>query len=244
MPLDPEEEKKFAELRDKCRELKVMPPPEIKIGIQVHDKDGNLTYEDIQRGHSWNRNFYNLMFAAATLCPGSGSNNFGAGYMSGKSPAGVNTYGAGNSAGYFCSLGGGAGVTGTSFVNPTTTNSYGIVVGTGDTAFDKDQYALASIIASGNSSGQLAYNAMAANTIAYTAGSKTWKATSSRIFNNNSGGSISVKETGLYFYGSYFASGYSYNMIERSVLSPTVAVANGAQLTVTYEISMDFSDID
>jgi hypothetical protein len=33
-------------------------------------------------------------------------------------------------------------------------------------------------------------------------------------------------------------------LTERSVLDPTVLVANGAQLTVTYEISMDFSSID
>jgi hypothetical protein len=60
--------------------------------------------------------------------------------------------------------------------------------------------------------------------------------------NNNSGGSITVKEVGLMYVGNTYNN--DYHLVERSVLSPTVAVANAAQLTVTYEISMDFSAID
>lgn len=44
--LDPQEEAKFAELKDKCRELKVPAPPEIMIGLQVHE-GGVLTFDDI-----------------------------------------------------------------------------------------------------------------------------------------------------------------------------------------------------
>jgi hypothetical protein len=78
----------------------------------------------------------------------------------------------------------------------------------------------------------------------YTSGTKTWENTIIRIFNNNSGGVIVIKEAGLYWSGYLFDTSIGYHMHERSVLSPTVAVANGAQLTVTYAISMDFSAID
>ena len=61
--LDQKEESKYKELKDKCRELHVPVPPEIHIGLQVHDKEGNLILDDLQRGHSWNRNFYNLIFS-------------------------------------------------------------------------------------------------------------------------------------------------------------------------------------
>jgi hypothetical protein len=57
-----------------------------------------------------------------------------------------------------------------------------------------------------------------------------------------------VAETGIYWSGwiSPAAAGAlsGVRMIERSVLSPTVNVPNGAQLTVTYSISLDFTAID
>ena len=119
--------------------------------------------------------------------------------------------------------------------------TYGILVGTSDTAFSVENFAMGALIATGNGAGQFAYSAEKTQTTAYTGGAKTWKTTRSRIFNNNSGGSITVKEAAIAGYN--VGQGQSL-LFERSVLAPTVAVANGAQLTVTYEISMDFSAID
>lgn len=232
--LNPIEEAKFARLKAMCRELKVPAPPEIMIGLKVHDKDGILVFDDVQRGHSWNRNFYNFAYGTLACGVGGNVNAFGTGYMSSKDSSGTIGY----SPVYYPRLD--AGIIGTlgSVVN-------GIVLGTGDTAFSPENYTLSALIGSGNGVGQLAYSAMAAPAISYTAGTKTWKTTHLRIFNNNSGGSITIKEVGLrstIFY--FYYAGYSYYLIERSVLSPTVPVANGAQLTVTYEISMAFTAID
>ena len=226
--LDPKEEARFEELRDVCRELKVPSPPQIMIGLQVHDKDGNLTFDDVQRGHSWTRNFWNRIFIHATGGVTNGA-SFGAGYMTQK-----NSSGSVQSIGYLPWWS----VTEFMGAGDAGSSTNGISVGTGDTAFNVDQYILVTPVAHGNSASQLAYSAMSAATSAYTAGTKTWKTTLVRVLNNNSGGSITIKETGIYF---YVAAGF---LLERSVLSPTVAVANGAQLTVTYEISMDFSSID
>ena len=228
--LDAAEEAKFAELKDKCRELKVPAPPEIMIGLKVHDKDGVLIFDDVQRGHSWTRNFYNFLFGVASTGAGTAA-TFGAGYLTRKETGG--TVGAmGLQVNNRNSV---------NFLYNTTNNaSYGTVVGTSDTAFSVEHYQLQALIAHGNGAGQFFYAIQDQPVTLYTGGAKTWASTSSRIFNNNSGGSITVKEVGLIYYGF----GFSYSLFERSVLAPTVAVANGAQLTVTYKISMDFSAID
>lgn len=239
--LDPKEEARFEELKVMCRELKVPSPPQIMIGLQVHDKDGNLTFDDVQRGHSWTRNFWNFMFGTASSAANiSGAQtSFGAGYLSGKTTGGTITgtqyYGvqlADNCQG---------------FINTAANANYGILIGTDDTAFNISNYYLGAIIASGNGASQMAYQAQdqTDNVLAYNGGTKVWSNTFARIFNNNSGGSITVKEVGLVCWtGLFFSIISAHALFERSVLSPTVAVANGAQLTVTYEISMDFSSID
>jgi len=222
--LNPIEEKKYQELKDRCRELRVPPPPDIMIGLQVHDENGILVFDDVQRAHSWTRNFWNQCMYAMTGGPLSGS-----------------TYAAGSSAIKY-TYGGIAATAvwpGTpSCIGTLGSTINGIVVGTDDTAFALTQFALGALIAHGTGAGQFSYAAQGAWSSAYTAGTKTWKSTTSRIMNNNSGGSITVKETGLYHSPSNTV------MIERSVLAPTVTVATGGQLTVTYEISMDFSAID
>lgn len=235
--LDPKEEARFAELRAICRELKVPAPPEIMIGLKVHE-GGGLTFDDVQRGHSWTRNYWNLMFCSGSDAPGDGGGSFGAGYMSAKDVSGN----VAATAGYTCVRSSGL-ILGGGFHPNTSVATSGIVVGTGDTAFSINQNALAAQIAHGNGAGNFSHTAMNDPTLSYDAGSKTWTIVASRIFNNNSGGSITVKETGLYT-DFYCFNSSAKKMIERSVLDPTVAVANGAQLTVTYEISMDFSAID
>ena len=226
--LNPQEEAEFKKLKDKCRDLKVPAPMDIFIGLQVHDHAGVLVFDDLQRGHSWTRNWYNWSIFSSCYFTNSQS-SFGAGYASIKR--------------------GNASIAGTYFglnyhgVYPGIANSdtYGIQVGTGNAAFSAEQYALDAIISNGMSSGQLSYQATPATTAVYdnTPGAEKWTCTQSRIFNNNSGASITVKETGITSYNL----GTTY-LIERSVLDPEVTVANGAQLTVTYNFSMDFSAID
>ena len=219
--LDIKEEAKFDELKGMFRDLKLPPPPEVFIGLQVH-KDGELIFDDKQRGHSWTRNFYNYKCLMGTNA-GYVSTNFGAGYISGKL---VN---AGMDTALMRSLAG-------KMTTGALATTNGIVVGTSDTAFSVEQYALGALIAHGTGAGQFAYQVSGFVSKAYA--SKVWTATSSRIMNNNSGGDITVKEVGLY---SFI---YDCFLTERSVLSPAVTVPNGAQLTATYEISMDFSSID
>jgi hypothetical protein len=230
--LDLKEEARFADLKNMCRELKVLAPPEIMIGLQVHDHNGVLTIDDIQRGHSWTRNFYNFMFDIASHPTLGADGTFGAAHMNIKNTAGTIS---------ITPLSWSNGAIQSTFPGAVSITTYGIVVGTGDTAFSAEDYILSALIAQGVGAGQFSYQGGTSDVSAYNAGTKTWKTTQTRIMNNNSGGSITVKEVGIIAWNS---NALHYSLWERSVLSPTVAVANGAQLTVTYEISMDFSAID
>ena len=228
--LDLVEEIKFAELREKCRELKVMAPPEIMISLKVTEKDKTI-FDDIQRGHSWTRNFYNaIMFHMFQF--GNTQTQFGAGYASSKF-----TNGAVNGSGYYLTGGSLCGII------PAAANldTIGIVLGTGTTAFSTEQFALAAKIAQGVGAGQFTYLAQSVATAAYNSGTKVWTVTHSRVFNNNSGGLIVVREVALF---SAMGSSIAGPMYERSVLSPEVSVPDGAQLTVVYNISMSFAAID
>lgn len=237
--LNPAEEAKFAELKEKCRELKVPAPPEIIINFRVRDRNGVLVLDDDQRAHSWTRNYYDIMCSQiSTVAMGTGG-VLGAGYLTCKNTAGSIPTNASKSAQYSNSNG----ITGAGIIEATSSGDHGILIGTGTTAFSPENYGMGTKIVSGIGSGQMSYVAMAASSATYTADTKTWAATVARIFNNNSGGSITVGEVGLVTFTTV-QSMAAYWLVERSVLSPTVAVADGAQLTVTYTISMDFSAID
>jgi hypothetical protein len=221
--LDAKEEAKREQLKAKCREMKVLPPSDIFIGLQVHEK-GKLIFDDIQRGHSWTRNYWNSMFAHVSNCSIVDS-SFGAGYISCKDTAGTFRYQANTLL-----------ICGKIMVESANVTN-GIVVGTGTSAFDVEQYALDALIESGSSAGKLYYNTSVVSSTTYA--SKKWTVVGSRIFNNNSGSSIVVAETGL-----HGAQSPLIWLMERSVLSPAVTVPDGAQLTVTYTIVDDFSAID
>lgn len=237
--LNPTEEAKFKDLRDKCRELKIPMMPEVFIGLKVHDKSGVLTLDDIQRGHSWTRNFYNFLYSQSTWV-GASAASYGVGYISSKDVSGN----IGSSADYALQAVAHT-LAGNHWQYNAAASTYGIQVGTSDTAFSAEHYTMQALIAHGTGAGQLSYAAMSAASKAYNAGTDTWTTTHTRVFNNNSAGSITVKEVGLVAYlRTFSASGSNYCLMERSVLDPTVAVAVGAQLTVTYTISLDFAAID
>jgi hypothetical protein len=120
------------------------------------------------------------------------------------------------------------------FYNATANASFGIVVGTGTTAFHLDDFVLETKIAHGNTASCLYYQAQVAPVTAWT-GNPDYDLNilHTRIFNNNSGGEIIVKEVGLiYADGAYIAS-----LLSRDVLAAPVTVANTAQLTVSVSIT-------
>ncbi len=239
--LDPNERKKLWEQIDEAsRKLGVMTVPKLHVGMKV-EKEGIVLCDQREEGHSWTRNMWTAVFGVHAHCGGTGTATFGAGHRSAKTTGGTIRAGADLAINFLR--------TGYSTPEPIygfcfngTTNLQGIVVGTGDAAFSVDNYNLATIIDAGSSAGQLIHNAMSTPSLDYT--SKVWTATLARVFNNNSGGSITVKEVGIITNSIFFYSGSEKFLIARDVLASPVSVVNGAQLTATYEISMDFSSID
>jgi hypothetical protein len=207
--------------------LDLAPKLKITVRMTVKEADGRISYDKEEPARSFNRNFWNTLFSAVANAGGD-SANFGSGYMSGKIVGGTIYHGAG-----FCAPASG-------FLGLISNSAFGIVIGKTATAFNFEQYALAAQIIHGTGTDQMSHQAQAYPTISWTVGTLTWLAVHTRIFNNNSLASINVNETGLYSNAYVFAGGTQNIMIERNVLGGPVAVGVGAQLTVTYNISLVF----
>lgn len=114
----------------------------------------------------------------------------------------------------------------------TADHTWGLVVGTGTNAVALSDYGLQTIIADGTSAGQLQYG-QGSYTNPITTGS-TRQFTLIMTLTNNSGGSITVNETGIYV---KTASNFKF-CVERSLESPGVAIADTATGTLTYTIGV------
>jgi len=229
--ITPEHLAKLDQIDRNCIAMHVPTPPKTFINMQVHDKEGNLTLDYSMPSRSWVRNAYNRLASQMLELDGATVTGSATAYEAGslkikQQNATVYTYGEW--------LTGAQTYTTAAISNDT----YGIIVGTGNTAESFEHYALAAKVANGTSAGQISYQAQDAPVGAYNSDTKKWTATITRIFNNNSGGSISVAEVG-YVCQLYYAAAKDM-LVCRDLLAEAVAVANGAQLTVTYTIEMTY----
>lgn len=193
---------------------------------------GILVHEHWEEGHSWTRNAWNGWNMMMMDCSASGIAEFRSGVLSSRA-YGSNTLVSGTS--NFAVRGNDGIFSGYGFYNNAADASFGILVGTDDSEFCSDDYCLYSLIAHGNGAGQFAYTSQGAPVTVYNSGDDTWSTTHKRIFNNNSGSEITVKETGLGYRGASMLN--YYPLMARDVLDTPVAVPNGAQLTVEYTIT-------
>ena len=109
-------------------------------------------------------------------------------------------------------------------------SAYGIQVGTGTGAESINDTALGVQIATGTSAGQLQYGTVTFAAPSTTATTTTFRIT--RVFTNGSGGTVTVQEIGL---ASRKATGTAFLLIRD--LTGVVAVTNGQQLTVNYDMT-------
>jgi len=113
---------------------------------------------------------------------------------------------------------------------PADDDNYGILVGSGTTAFSVNDYDLASPISNGTGSGQLSYGEM--SVVASGDDYKQWQ----RSFDNNSGADITVNEIGMAAKVTREEAGSQvvyYVLLARDVISATT-VPNGGRITVKY----------
>jgi len=186
----------------------------------IVEKKGKILFHHRGPSHSFVRNWYNFIFCGSVGYQSSGS-SYGEGYLTSKQQNNTVSYFTYNSDDrYFA---------------PYGNIDYGILVGRGTTAESFESYSLANKITHGSGTNQLVYNAQSSTTVSYTSSSKTWLATFQRVFNNNSSAAILITESGL----ACYCSGLNI-LISRDLLSSSVNVPVGAQLTVKYYISMQF----
>ena len=112
----------------------------------------------------------------------------------------------------------------------------GIFCGTGDTAVAIDDYKLEAVIASGVAAGQFDYKGAATIGDVTLDGSQA-KFVVSRHPVNNSGGSITVREIGIYA-TAYVAASQKYMCAVRDVLVTPLAVPDGGGITVDYTLAV------
>jgi len=104
----------------------------------------------------------------------------------------------------------------------------GLVVGSGDTAVDIEDYSLETIIANGTSAGQLQYSAVTFG--APTETSTVAKFIVTRTFTNGSGGDVTIKEIGLIGRGNYDS------LLIRDVLTSPETIAHTEKITFNYTL--------
>ena len=230
-------EKHYQQLRRLGQRLGI-PTFEAFLEMEVQDGRGRIIHSHRQRSHSWTRNAYNSLFCQIALKNASDV-TFGAGKLSFK--AGNNSIYSGNKI-YVSPNGGASGSdldllqsNNVSFLGSAGADNQGIIVGSGNMAESFEDYALATKIAHGNTAGQLSYSASNPHAVGYNADTKTLIDTLVRYFNNNSGGSIEVREMAI---ATGYVNGGAFFMMSRDVLGSTITIPNTGQLKVTYTIQL------
>ena len=214
-------EEEYQELHRLSKQL-YLPAAEAFLALETRDRDGIITDVYRQRSHTWVRNLWNQVIGnIATAVTDTAT--FGAGHINWKSTAATITNLIVTTAE------GGQGS-----VAAGNTN-YGILVGTGTTAWSFEDYALATKIAHGTGSGQLSYAGQVAPSLSWNSGTRVYSIQIQRQFSNNSAGSITINEVG--FFQNVAAA---YIMMCRDVLAVGKTLAPGANTTASYVFTLTY----
>lgn len=197
---------------------------QLELVYTVSDKDGNVRHEQVETGHSFLSNFIKMLFCHMMFhhAPDTGSvltlTDTG-----GTVRTGLQQY---------------AHEINSTFMDCNATSAiddYGILVGTGSTAVDIDDYALDTKVVEGTGSGQMEHGNHSIVNSTHDGSSYSY-AGITRTFANNSGGSIVVAEIGLACRNHWESTTNRYFLLLREVLGATVTVLDTEVLTVTIRV--------
>lgn len=210
--------------------------PVVESHLIISLKEPGKKEREVYRGRSrtFTRNFWNNIYLYGAAANNVLGGTFGQGCLNIKDTGGTNFSANGNngnnSPAIVC-FGPSAATLGTATV--------GIVVGTGAREEWFNAANMHAQVGSGNGAGQLLYSAQNAVVQAWDATTDKFTTTHTRVFNNNSGGTIVVREVGIQGANTAAISVNPFLMV-RDLLAAPVSVVNAAQLTVTYQISLTF----
>ncbi len=231
---------KIQQHRKLTAELGVPTMPDIHIFHQVKSKDGVVLSEGWEQGHSWTRNGWNLVGSAMmdssynpSVAYSTGEGSFRRGFLTMKTTAGSLISDVNRLWNVVASI------DGSGAHNTSTTSTYGIQIGTSAEPFHPDDFVLWGLVSNGTGSGQMSYVAQTTQLPAFDSPTNTWSCDYNRLFNNNSSASISINEVGL---SMQMASGTF--LVTRDVLSSTLVVPVGGQVSFTIRLSANMSGME
>jgi hypothetical protein len=218
-----------------------IPIPMTFLEMQVKMPGGEIVHWHKQRGHTWVRNAYNLLFSQLTATDGNDV-TFGAGKITFKDTgasvgssatplANVNTS---NSNPFSSSME----TSGAGYRGASAAAGNGITVGSGIGAESFEDYKLGTPIAEGLGAGQLNHVLGELPVVTYAAGTLTMTATFVRFLNNNSPGNVVVSEVGLISQITHIGGISGAHLMSRDLLGVAVTIPATGQLKVTYTISL------
>lgn len=114
---------------------------------------------------------------------------------------------------------------------PAYESLYGIVVGTGDTAVDNEDYSLETQLTEGAGAGNITHGAMEMSATAIVGPNVDTE--HGRTFTNNTGSAILVKEAGVYIRSGILVDSRMFCII-RDVLAPAINVPDKCSMTIYY----------
>jgi len=191
--------------------------PKVYIEIEVRDRNGNIIEKRKEPSRTWVQNFMNLLWGIFSGAP----------FQVTLPNASTNTVNISRCCDAYLTVNAGQ-----------NDDSFGIVVGSGTTAYSVSQYTLSQQIQNGTGNGQLLYGSTTVNTVVDTGSSLVIQIV--RTFTNDSGSSVSVNEIGLMISVGQSCANWKF-LIARDVLSSGVTVPNGSTLTVRYIVTMTYA---
>ena len=201
-----------------------------RLKTQIWDANGNEVWHKDGEAHSFVRNIHNMV--ATQILDIAGDNDtadeYGIGSLTvvrtdGTSlPNETTPYDIGNGA-----------ASGTGYQAAVGDSTHGVVVGTGTSGFTFEDFQLGTPILSGSCDAELAHSSSEPVAVTFDTNSSRFSVDYARSFNNNSTASITVSEIGMVAI-PLVPTGNQSIMVCRDALSPTLPIAVGGQLKVTY----------
>jgi hypothetical protein len=224
------DEKKFERLNELSQKLGI-PIPEVHLKIDLQNPGEETQTVCNRRSRSFVRNFYNYIYTNAVPSDSipSLSGIYGQGSLNGFQTSGTVT----NFLPKPFFLNGDSNI----FTPGGVGSGSGINVGLSNRPENFNQFRLDFASHSGipDVANTFLYQATT-RSVSYDPTSRTWSTIYTRIYNNNSGASVVVKETA--FLISRSSGGFF--MVSRDVLNTEITVLNGGQLTVSYTWTFTF----
>jgi len=196
--------------------------PKVYIGFEVRDRRGKVIHKRRERGHSWVKNYYKILVAHAGFVPNNSDMDLRLRATNGNWIGTSDVWSIWNLDEDWV---GGYGEAGK-----------GIVIGTGTTPVTLDDYKLEAKISHGTGAGQMVYKEQSPHQHETTASG--WRTIMERHFENQSGNSIYIGETGVQGKVGTPGTAYCCVLVCRNVHDPAVEVPDSGILTVTYTIEV------